>query len=117
MRTSPAQPAAGQEFTGAFAYALTPGTVRLGAYVVEVRFDPARVTFVATDPSLAHSRVANVASISAGSIVIAGAAAEGFSDDVLYQGSFRARAAGVGPESFQVVLREAVDTTLDDLLD
>jgi hypothetical protein len=119
VRVLPEQPQVGGELTVSFAYEVQPATRLVGAYVATIRFDPALVSLVALDGSLFDGdepRVANTEQAPAGSIVVAGASPAGFSDRVLLRGTFRALAPGVTPASFGLVLQEASDTRLNDLL-
>ncbi|MFN2432642.1 MAG: hypothetical protein ABR599_07480 [Gemmatimonadota bacterium] len=113
---TPATPAQG-EFTASFSYTITPGTVLLGSYQAEVRFDPARVQFVSTDPAISGNRIPNVSGAASGTIGVAGASTQGFPDRLLFRGTFRALASGTTADSFVLTVHEAFDTSLADLVD
>ncbi len=115
LSLAPEGPAAGAEFEAALGYELPAGSAPLGAYVVELRFDPARVSFVAADPSMTVGRVVNQLGAATGTIVVAGATSDGFADGLLLKGTFRARAADVSASDLTLTLREAVDTQLREL--
>jgi hypothetical protein len=115
LNLAPEGPTAGAEFEAALGYELPAGSAPLGAYVVELRFDPARVSFVAADPSITNGRVVNQLGAPTGTIIVAGATSGGFADGLLLKGSFRARAADVAASDLRLTLREAVDTQLREL--
>jgi hypothetical protein len=110
VELAPLQPPAGTDFEASFRYTIAPPTVLLGAYQVEVGFNPALVRFVSVDPAIGAGRVPNTSQAGLGSIVVAGASATGFTDGILFRGTFRALAAGVSPASFQLDVGEAVDS-------
>jgi len=113
----PPQPEGNAEFVATFSYSITPATVKLGAYVAEVRFDPALIEFLSTDPALALSRIVNSTNGRSGALVAAGAAVDGFSDGLVFRGNFRALAPGITPANFQLIIREAADTRLERVLE
>jgi hypothetical protein len=113
----PVQPGSGSQLQASVGFALPASAQPLGAYLVEVHFDPARITFIASDAAMDDGRVINDLRAGAGSIVVAGAESAGFSDGLLFKGTFRARVGGVKPSDFSVVVREATDTALRAIVD
>jgi hypothetical protein len=113
----PVQPGSGSQLQAAVGFALPASAQPLGAYLIEVHFDPARIAFVATDQAVVSGRVINDLRAGAGSIVVAGAQSGGFGDGLLFKGTFRARVGGVKPSDFSVVVREATDTALRVIVD
>ena len=113
---APAQPPVETEFTASFNYTIAPTTVLLGSYLAEVRFDPAQVTFIEADPAMASSRLVNAGDAATGLVVVGGAQTSGFRDGVLFKARFRNHAPAVSAATFQLTIREAVDTRLDSLL-
>jgi hypothetical protein len=111
----PDQPGPSSQVEASVGYTLPASAEPLGAYLIEVRFDPARIAYLATDMALTASRVVNDLSAGSGTIVVAGARADGFSDGLLFRGSFRARVGGVKPGDLSVLVREAADTRLREI--
>ncbi len=117
LSLDPGEPAPGAQLQATVGYTLPASAEPLGAYLVEVHFDPARLSFVASDPAMASGRVVNALQAASGSIVIAGAQAGGFTDGLLFKGVFLARAADVKPADLSVALRELADTRLREILE
>jgi len=116
LSVDPVTPVPGSQLQASVGFALPASAQPLGAYLVEVHFDPARIAFIASDAAM-DGRVINDLRAGAGSIVVAGAESAGFSDGLLFKGTFRARVGGVKPSDFSVVVREATDTALRTIVD
>jgi hypothetical protein len=117
LALDPGQPVSGSQLQATVGYTLPASAEPLGAYLVEVRFDPARLHFVSLDPALRFSRVVNDLEAESGSILVAGARAGGFTDGLLFKGVFRARVGGVASSDLSVTLREAADTRLREVVE
>jgi hypothetical protein len=112
VETIPAEPGQGEPFSVTLQHRVTPPRVRLGAYLMELRFDPARVEFASAAENLTPSQVANTSTAPEGLITVAGAMLEGFSESILFEADFRALGAGVSAADFRLTIREAVDVQL-----
>jgi hypothetical protein len=100
LSLDPGEPGPEAQLQATLGYTLPASAEPLGAYLVEVRFDPARLTFVASDPAMASGRAVNELQTGSGSIVVAGA---------------RTRVAGIQPADLSFVLREVADTRLREI--
>jgi hypothetical protein len=83
----------------------TEQSFKLGSYTGRLRFDPARIEFKQENAINDGLRVANPLGAPQGEIRFAGASATGFTQLVLYDGTFQVRAAGY-VESLQLTMEE-----------
>jgi hypothetical protein len=116
MSLLPAHPGANATFTATLGYVVPDSDRPLGAYLLEIRFNPSRLRYVTGDASTVADRVVNASNADTGNLVLAGARGAGFVDGILFRGTFEALAPDVTSADLMVGVREAHDIQLQNLL-